>query len=105
MTARSTDPLAVIESLGPLHVYRSPAAAAAAATRIVDAQRALERSFVELATDRDRARYALEVASTLLLTLRKRAGCCELAHADLACENVDTHQVLADWIEFAKARL
>mgnify|MGYP001561456262 CR=1 FL=1 len=99
------EPLTVFESLGPLSLYRTPAAAAGAATRIAAAQHELQQRFAQQPSDLDRARYALEVASTLLLTLRKRACSCELSHRDLACENVDVHQVLADWIEFTRTRL
>lgn len=99
------EPLAVFESLGPLNAYRTPADATATAQRILDAQRELEHRFAHQPSDLDRARYALEVAHTLLLTLRKRACACELSHRDLACENVDVHQVFADWIEFTRTRL
>lgn len=99
------EPLAVFESLGPLNTYRTPATATDAATRTADAQRELEQRFALQRSDRDRARYALDVAATLLLTARKRSCACELSHRDLACENVDVHQILADWIEFTRARL
>lgn len=99
------DPLVALDDLGPIDAYRTADHAAEAARRIEAAQAAFRAGFEQCRTDRERARYALEVTESLITMSRKRACNCELMHNELACENVDMFQVLADWLDFAKARV
>ena len=95
------DPLDVIDELGPLAQYRDPEAIEGAVAKLEQAQQRLRREYEACATDRERLQCALRVTAALLMTLRKRASGCELSHPDLACENVDVHAIVADWVRFA----
>lgn len=99
------DPLIALEDLGPIDTYRTAEHAAEAVRRIDAAQAAFRAGMETCLSDRDRARYALEVTEALIAMTRKRACTCELMHDELACENVDMFQVLADWLEYAKERV
>ncbi len=99
------DPFAVFETLGPVKVYRHPDAIGQQWPQVEQAQAELQRRFDACRTDRERLSLTNEVTRALVSVARQRACDCQIQNPGLACEDLDIHTVLANWVEFVRTRM
>lgn len=95
------DILDYIEDLGPIREYRSPEFVQESVKELKKVQKELQAKFDQCSPGRDQFLFTLEVVQRILNAGRQRASDCELQFSGLACENVDIHYLINEWIEFA----
>lgn len=99
------DALEVFSSLGTVAAYRHPDHVHVQHARIEAAVADVRSRLDRCASDRDRLLVVLDVAELLVGEARRRSSGCQMKHADLGCENIDIETILAEWLEFARARI
>ena len=94
-----------IENLGPIAEYRSPVFVEESVKELKKVQEELQTKFKRCSPGREQFLFTLEVVQRILNVGRKRASGCELQFSGLACENIDIHCLIGEWIEFASNKV